>query len=176
MKNALILQGWYQQPESNWYPWLKAELKKMNYKVDIPDLPTMQTESPDLEKQLNFLLDTHTITQNTSIFGHSLGALLGMRVAEAQSIDALFLIAGWDFNDLTYEHRLFWKSPIDHEQIKENTNRIVVVSSDTDPYITAFQCEEMCKRLEGEFILIKNAGHFTSKDGVKQIEELLHYL
>lgn len=176
MKQALILQGWYQSPKSNWYPWLKKELEKREYTVFLPDLPTMHTDHPDMVKQLAFIQKLTTIDKNTIIFGHSLGALLGMRVAERCSFDKLFLVAGWDFNDLTREHKLFWKKKIDHKKIKMNVREIYCISSENDPYITAFMAEEMSKRLGGKFVLVKDAGHFTEDFGIKKIPELLSKL
>lgn len=176
MKQALILQGWYQKPESNWYPWLKKELEKKKITVFLPDLPTMHTDLPDMQKQLSHINRVVTINNQTIIICHSLGALLGMRLAEKHSFDKLFLVAGWDFNDLTAEHRLFWKRPINHDIIKQHVKKIYCISSDNDPYMTAFTVEEMSKRLDGKFILIKSAGHFTKKDGITTVPEILKYI
>ena len=88
----------------------------------------------------------------------------------------MFLVAGWDFNDLSAEHRLFWESPINHSKIKQHVKTIYCISSDNDPYTTAFTAEEMSKRLDGTFILVPGAGHFTEKDGVTTIPSVLPYL
>ncbi len=175
-KQALIFQGWYQKPESNWYPWLKIELEKRGYTVFLPDLPTMHSDLPDMGTQLQLIDELITIDKDTIIIGHSLGALLGMRLAEKYSFDKLFLIAGWDYDDLTQGHRLFWKKPMHHAIIKRNVKEIFVLSSDNDPYTTALTAEEMSKRLGGKFILVPNAGHFTEKDGVTKIPKLLHLI
>jgi len=176
MKQALILQGWYQKQESNWYPWLKDELEKRGYAVFLPDLPTMHTDMPDMQRQLTAIEKLLTIDDATIAFGHSLGALLGQRLGEKHKFKKLFLIAGWDFNDLTSEHQLFWKDPIHHKTVKHNVKEIYCIASDNDPYMTAFAVEQMSKRLGGKFILIKGAGHFTDKDGITQIPELLTYI
>ena len=42
--------------------------------------------------------------------------------------------------------------------------------------MTAFTVKEMSKRLDGKFILVKGAGHFTKKDGFNKIPELLKYI
>ncbi len=175
-KQVLILQGWYQKPESNWYPWIKKELEKKKYKVFLPDLPTMHTDLPDMNKQLSYINKLLPINNQTIIICHSLGALLGMRLAEKYSFNKLFLVAGWDYDDLTQGHRLFWKKPMQHALIKRNVKKIFVVSSDNDPYTTAVTAEEMSKRLGGKFILAKGAGHFTEKDGVIKIPEVLQYV
>ena len=136
----------------------------------------MDTRLPNLEKLMKFVPTIIQIDKNTSIFGHSIGCLLAMRLAEKYSYQKIFLIAGWDFDDLTYEHRLFWKTKINHQKIKKNVKEIYCISSDNDPYMTAFTVKEMSKRLDGKFILVKGAGHFTKKDGFNKIPELLKYI
>lgn len=175
-KQALILQGWYQKPESNWYPWLKTELEKRGFTTFLPDLPTIHTDLPDMNKQIEHIEQLLTFDNETIVFGHSLGCLLAMRLAEKYLYKKMFLIAGWDFNDLSVEHRLFWKKPINHEAIKEHVREIYCVSSDNDPYMTAFTVEEMSKRLGGKFILVKGAGHFTDQFGIKKIVQILELI
>lgn len=175
-KQALILHAWYQKPESNWYPWLKTELEKRGHRVHLQDLPTMHTDLPDMKKQLTFIEHLNAIDNDSLVFGHSIGCLLAMRLAEKYSYNKMFLVAGWDFNDLTAEHRLFWPNPIDHEAIKKHVKKTYCLSSDNDPYMTAFAVEEMNKRLGGKFILVPGAGHFTEKYGVTTILAVLPYL
>lgn len=171
-KKSLILPGWYQKPSDNWYPWLKDELEKKDYQVFLPDLPTIHTDLPDLQQMLDSVEKLRAVDQSTVVIGHSLGCLLAMRIAERQKYQQMILVAGWDFNDLTSEHRLFWQSSIDHSKIKQNVKKIYCISSDNDPYITAFQAEEMSKRLSGKFILIPGAGHFVSKTRTTQIPKI----
>ena len=173
---ALILQGWYQKLESNFYPWLSQELTKKGYDVTLPDLPTIHTDLPDMNKQIKFIERLNVLDQNTIVFGHSITCLLGMRLAEKHVFHKLFLIAGWDFDDLTAEHRLFWPNNINHDLIKKHVKEIYCISSDNDPYITAFTAEEMSKRLGAKFILIKDAGHFTTQFGISKIPKILPYL
>lgn len=170
-KHALILHAWYNHPESHWYPWLKKELEKKGYKVDAPELPTMNTDLPDLAQQL--VVAEKYLTPNTIVIGHSLGGLLGMKLAEKHKFGKLIIVAGWDFNDLTPEHRLYWRTPMNHPAISKNVKEIYVISSDNDPYITASTAESMCNRLGGKFILVKGAGHFTKQYGVDTISEIV---
>lgn len=171
MKHALILHAWYDHPHTQWYPWLKKELEQKEYDVDVPELPTMNTDLPDLELQLNAI--TPLVKPYSVVIGHSLGSLLAMRLAESKTYDTMILIAGWDFNELTVEHQLFWKNPINHAAIKTNVKNIYVVTSDNDPFITAITAQDMCNRLSGKYILIPGAGHFTSKYDITTIPKLL---
>jgi predicted alpha/beta hydrolase family esterase len=173
MKNVLIIPGWYQKTTDNWYGLLKNELETKGIKTDIADLLTMNTDLPDMEKELNYIFKTYNIFKDTVIVGHSLGAVLALRIVERKNCDKLFLVAGWDFNDLTEEHRLFWQTTINHEQIKSHVKEIYCISSDNDPYFTAFTAKEMCKRLNGKFILKKGVGHFLTKDGINKVPEIV---
>jgi predicted alpha/beta hydrolase family esterase len=177
MEKALILEGWYNTPQDNWYPWLKKELEKKGYEVFVPDLPTIHTNLPDMKKQIKFIENFLKISKDTIIIGHSLGAVLALRLAEKYKYAKMFLIAGWDFDDLTPEHKLFWPNKIDHSKIKNNVKDIFVFSSDNDPYTTAITARGMSKRLRGKFVLVKGACHFSEKEGgITKIPQLLPYL
>lgn len=177
MKKALILYAWYDNPKSHWYPWAKHELEKKGYTVLIPELPTMNTDLPDMEKQLRSIENLHIIDPNTMLIGHSLGCLLALRIAEKIVYKKMILVAGWDFDDgTTPGHKLFWPNNIDHAAIKTHVKDIYCLSSDNDPYTPTAQVEDMSKRLNGTFMLVKGAGHFTTKDGRTNIPELLPLL
>ena len=142
----------------------------------LPEIPTMNSQAPNLKMQMNFIEKNIPLDKNMVVFGHSLGCLLAMRLAEKHPFQKIILVAGWDFDDLTAEHQSFWKNKIDHSAIQKNVKEIVCLSSDNDPYNTAFTVEEMSKRLGGKFILVKNAGHFTRDFNITQIPELISQL
>ena len=141
----------------------------------LPEIPTMNSQNPDLQTQINFIEKTIPLDNNFIVFGHSLGCLLALRLGELHAFQKIFLIAGWDFDDLTVEHQSYWKNKLDHKAIKKNVKDIYCITSENDPFMTAFSVEEMNKRLAGNFILIKGAGHFTEKFGITKIPELLPF-
>lgn len=132
----------------------------------------MRKDTPDMTKLMAEIEAMKVLDKDTVIIGHSLGTLLAMRLAGKYPLKELVLVSGWDFNDLTEGHKLFWETKMDHSAIKRNVDKIYVVHSDNDPYITAAQAEDMCKRLNGEFLLIKKLGHFTKID---KLPELLKF-
>lgn len=149
-------------------------MEEKGYNVLIPELPTMNSDLPNLElmiKAVNNLIDSYT-----TLIGHSLTCLLSLRLAERMKYKRMVLVAGWDFDDLTREHKLFWPNKVNHELIKKNVTERYIIHSDNDPYITAYSAEEMSKRLDGKFILVKDAGHFTAKDRVTEIPQILALL
>ena len=172
-KKALILHAWYSKPKSNWYSWLKEKLEEKGYEVYFPEIPTMKDDYPDMSKQLTFIENLLKINKETAIIGHSLSCLLAMRLAEKYSYQKMILVAGWDFDDLTKNHKSFWTNKINHEQIKKNIKEIYCITSDNDPYITLFQAQEMSKRLGAKCIIIKKGGHFATAEKRKQIIQLL---
>lgn len=175
VKKALILHAWWSKPEDNWYLWLKEELEKRGFEVSLPDLPTQRTNLPDLQKQLTFIKKLNFLDKNTVIIGHSLGAVLGMRLGEIYKFKKLITVAGWDYNDLCAEHKLFWKTMIDHLKVKKNVKEIYCIGSDNDPYYTAISFEDTAKRLGGKFILIKGKKHFSkNQGGITKIPQLLN--
>jgi uncharacterized protein len=175
-KSALILHAWLNGPNAHWYPWLKTELETRGYTVYLPEIPTMETSTPNFDIQKSFIEKNFPPHEHSIVIGHSLGTLLALRLAEKYPMQKMFLVAGWDFDDLTPEHQSFWKNKIDHEKIKRNVKEIYCLTSDNDPYITAFTVEEMSKRLGATYILIPAAGHFTKKYGITKIPQLLPYL
>lgn len=176
MKKVLFLQSWYSHVTDNWYPWLKTELEKKGYMTYFPDIAEMRKDQPDMAKILKQLENLKVIDKNTTIIGHSLGTLLAMRLAEKHPYKKMIVISGWDFDDLTEGHKLFWKNKIDHKKVRKNVKDIYVVHSDNDPYITKCQAQEMCTRFGGKFTLIKNGGHLTSKDGITKLPQILKLL
>jgi predicted alpha/beta hydrolase family esterase len=183
---VLILGGWYCKPTDHWYPWLKSELEKKGYKAEIPELLTMDRDYPDLETMFNqveklyFDIDelgksadskSHQYEKEIILVGHSLGSLLALRLAEKYKINKLILLATWDYDDLTTNHKSFWKSPLNHSLIKQNSKEIHIFITNNDPYFTPFQGQEMTKRLDAHSHFIKNMGHFC-KDSDPALENL----
>jgi predicted alpha/beta hydrolase family esterase len=173
-KKALILEAWYNKPDDNWYPWLKKELEKKGYEVLLPDLPDQRTDHPSLAKQIKFIDGLHFLDKDTVVIGHSLGAVLGMRLGEVYKFKKLITVAGWDYNDLCEGHKLFWKTTMQHKKIKKNVREIYCIGSDNDPYYTKIAFEDTANRLGGKFVFIKGKSHFSQKSGgVTQIPQLL---
>ena len=45
MTNIIIIHGSYGNPNENWFPWLKSELKKLKCNVFVPKFPTPENQS-----------------------------------------------------------------------------------------------------------------------------------
>ena len=51
----VLIHGFKASPESNFFPWLKDELRKLGHEVEVPALP--HPESPDAEEWTKYLVD-----------------------------------------------------------------------------------------------------------------------
>lgn len=162
MKKVVILHAWQANPDDFWYKTLGVELSMNGFNVLIPslcnkDLPTLKDWDRSVTKKV--LLDNESI-----IIGHSLGAVLGLRIAEKVKLEKLVLVSGWDFWDLTPEHKTFFKKPFDYDLIGTNVRNVCVVYSDNDFYISQYQSEKLAERLRAERVLLHGWGHFVDTD------------
>jgi len=65
---------------------------------------------------------------------------------------------------------------IDDSDNIPNTEEIICIYSDNDPYVPKEDAEEFANRVNSEKIIINNAGHFNEKFGYTEFKELLKYL
>jgi len=168
MKNALILHGTDSDSSANWFPWLKAELEKLGYKVWVPDLP--HAEKPNIERYNKFLLSNNdwAFDSESVIIGHSSGAIeiLGLLQALPENtVLNMCILVGSFKDDLGWDSlkELFLK-PFDFEKIKKHAKQFVFIHSDNDPYCPLEHAEYLSQKLNGKLILVKGQGHFSGTD------------
>ena len=53
-QNALIVHAWLSSTNDHWYQWLKTELTNKGYTVYLPEIPTMNSQAPNLQTQMDF--------------------------------------------------------------------------------------------------------------------------
>jgi len=175
MKKALILHGWFETPDGEWFSWLKKELEEKGYQVFVPFLkdnakPTLTSWTNSVKKELK---EEFNNLSEFLVIGHSLGVGFGLKLLEKYKVKKFISVSGWDYWDLTPEHKTFFNPPINHKKILKNCKNIVAIHSNNDPYVTEFVAGEYAKRVKGKFIVLKNKGHFLKKDGVDAIPEMI---
>ena len=95
MKNAIIFHGTDSKPENFWYQWLKDELEKNGYKVELPYYPDINHEP--IEQFISKVLSNHSFDEETVLVGHSAGSPLILSVLQNidHSIRQAILVAGY---------------------------------------------------------------------------------
>ncbi|MBI5065186.1 serine hydrolase family protein [Candidatus Woesearchaeota archaeon] len=178
MTNVLIIHGSYGHPKENWFPWLKSELEKLGCKVFVPKFPTPKNQKLDV--WLGVLKDyTKYLDKNSIMVGHSMGCALILRQLELlnKQVNGVFLVSGFtkDLWKGKYSEIIdtFFDKPFDWKKIKRNAKYFVIYQSDNDSLVPISMGEEIAKNLDGELIVIKNAGHFNEESGYTKFNLLL---
>jgi hypothetical protein len=182
MTKAIIVHGWDGSPEDALNQWLKKELEKKGWEVQIPEMP--DPEEPTIEEWVNKLYD-YSIDENTYFIGHSIGCQAIMRYLDRVDgkIGGLIFIAPWThLNGLEKEQGAeeiaapWLESAIDFDRVKEKTNKIVCIFSDDDYHVPLSEKEVFELMLDAETVVLKKKGHFTKEDGVKELPIVLEKL
>jgi len=180
--NIFIFHGTEGHPKENWFPWLKEKLESKGHQVFVPQFPS-PTEIPAKIKEWFEVLKNYdqNINEESIFIGHSLGGDFTLRVLEKLThkikvaafvgtpigvgkilnYDRDMAFGGFDFN---------W------EVIKQKADNFIVFQSDTDPYVSLENGQELAKHLGVELSFVPNAGHFNEKAGYTEFPQLLENL
>lgn len=181
---AIIVHRWDGNPQTDWYQWLKRELEKHRFHVEVPKMPN--TAEPKIDGWVSQLRESIGITNEEIILiGHSIGCQTIMRYLASTSTDAMIrgavFVAGWfSLENLESEEieeiaRPWLTKPIDFEKINKKTNRITVFLSANDPYGRQEKNKQTFQeKLNAKVIIEENKGHFTADDGVTEVPEVVH--
>jgi len=165
MKNALILHGTGGSSKENWFPWLKDELEKRQWKVWLPDLP--KAEEPNVERYNKFLLknDYWQFNMDSVLIGHSSGAVaifgLLQELPDEVQVDTCYLVGAFK-DDLGWESlKSLFDTPFDFAKIKTKAKNFVFLHSDNDPYCPLDHARYLTKELDGRLMVKKGQKHFS---------------
>lgn len=178
MANVFLFHGAYGNPQGNWFSWLKNELEKLGHIVIAPQFSTPKNQSLTTW-QNEFEKYRKDIDNNTIFIGHSLGCAFALNIIQKidVKIKACFLVAGFidNLNDPRFDtiNHSFYKQGFDWQKIKRNCSEFYVYASENDPYVPIDRTQKVANNLKTKLILVKGAGHFTTKSGYKEFPLLL---
>ncbi len=144
-----------------WFPYLKKELEKKGFEVWVPSLPN--TQKPNLNDWLGFVLDKGKFSKETIIIGHSSGAQLILSILEKIDVKVkqAILVSGYA-QPLPKEEDAKKEGEFDWPTIKKNVQDVVFINSDNDPW----GCDDIQGRIMfdnlGGTLIIKHEGHMGS--------------
>ncbi len=184
MKRVIIVHGWSGHPKEAWFPWLKKELEKRGFNVEVPKMPN--TDHPKIKTWVPFLAKlVGKPDKDTYLVGHSIGCQAILRYLETINtrIGGAVFIAGWltlHGLETRKEKQIatYWLgTPIDFKKVKKSANKIVAIFSDNDPYVPLENVNMFKERLGAKTIMVKKKGHLGAHDKVTRLpvalEELL---
>ncbi|MDO8664174.1 MAG: class I tRNA ligase family protein [Candidatus Liptonbacteria bacterium] len=144
--NFVLLHGYMGSPKDNFRPWLKKELERRGAKVCVPTLP--HTKNPRVAEQVEFVLKNVPFNKDTVLLGHSLGAIVALKVLEKlkQPIRRSVLVAGFTENnfldhDRFDENTFDWK--FNAKRIRTNSGDLRILRDTTDEIIPPDQAPKL---------------------------------
>jgi predicted alpha/beta hydrolase family esterase len=161
-KNAIIFHGTDCRPEDYWYGWLKAELEKAGYTVELPYYPDINHEP--IDTFLSKVLANHHFDEDTVLVGHSAGSPLILSVLEHidQKTSQAVLVAGYSMRFSGEDRDPVLQDSYNWSKIKENAGDFVFINSVNDPW----GCDDKQGRIMfdklGGTQITRNEGHFGS--------------
>ncbi len=185
VKRVFIVHGWDGFPEEGWFPWLKEELKKRNFDVNVLKMPL--SGSPNIKKWVSFLSKAVKVPDKDTYFaGHSIGCQTILRYLESLPKDAkaggAVFVAGWfslaqaaTEEEGAYKIAEPWlKTKINFDKILDHAKKFVAIFSDNDPYVLTENIKIFKDKLNAKIIFEKNKGHFSGSDNVIKLPSALN--
>ncbi len=161
----VILHGYKGSPEMPRWQWIKKELEAMGHEVVIPALP--HSSNPSENEQVMAALAATTYDERTVLVGHSLGAVVALKVLEKlkKPIARLVTVGGFadpNFKDTQRDFEKNWVWQFNAKTIRKNTPSIAVLHDPHDYAVSDAQADTLAKLL-GVSVTIGNANkpHFT---------------
>lgn len=167
MIRVFIIHGWEADSGSNWFPWLEKELNDRGHEAKALDMPN--SAHPEKKEWLESM-SKEIKDEDAILVGHSLGVPAMLAYLENNKAGKAILVSGFDAPlGIADEPDSFVKDGFDFKKIKKNCPKFVIYHSDNDPYIPL----DMAKNLNGELIILPNAGHINLGTGYFQFPEIL---
>lgn len=155
--NFVLLHGYGGSPEKDFFPWLKKELEKCGYRVQMPVLPHSDKPMASEKNDMEALSQGVQINDNTVLLGHSLGAVVAMKALEQldHPIRKLILVGGFlepKFRDHDRAFKDTFNWVFNFEKIKENANSIIILHDRNDVAIPVDQGQKLFDALGGTLL------------------------
>lgn len=163
--SVLILHGWKGSGPEHWQSWLKKELDKENVKVLYPELPN--NEYPDLFLWISEVVKIFNNHKIQTVVCHSLANLFWFHLLTHHPklfCENLLLVAPPRWSKKINKASSFYPPPpvID---IKNNSQEILLVLSDNDPYCPPHDAKKIEKCLNVPTKWLSGVGHINEDAG-----------
>jgi len=179
-RRVIVVPGYDATPADNWFPWLATHLDHRGVPTRVLTMPTPSSPSPDAwEHALREAL--HDLDDSTSVVAHSLGCVAVLRHLARRGdpwrLDSLVLVAGFieplpDLPELDH----FVTDTISCAAVTDRIRAITVIRSDDDPTVPRGHTDRLAQSVGVVPVEISGAGHFTTRDGVTHVPEIVDVL
>lgn len=185
----LIVPRWGGRPESDFYPWLCAELRARHaglfdevtaLALPRPELPEITTWPAAIEQALGKGAEA---LASTYVLTHSVGCQALLRalagLPAGQAIAGALFVAGWWEIDRPWDSIRPWlEAPPTLERSYGALRRSSVLLSDNDPFTADYQKNRSLweARLTAEVTVVPSRKHFNDREEPAVLAALLELL
>ena len=179
MINYIVLHGSFGSCDGNWFPWLKKELLKRKFTVDVPQMPVGvgNQNYENWSREFSKL----KIDEDTIIIAHSIAPIFVCKYLITNKIKVKKLIFVCGFNNYlgidddfdSVNKSMFIDNLSD---IKNYCNEIICFYSDNDPYVKFDVEKSFADTISNKQIIIKNGDHINAESGYTEFYEILDVL
>lgn len=176
---VVVLHGAHGGPDTNWFPWLHAELERAGVEVVRPRFPTPQGQSLNAWLEAYDLAVAPLAPAPTILVGHSLGATMALRLIEraAEPFGGLLIAAGFigalGLPDYDLINASFFAEPFDWERIGERKGSACCCwAGDDDPYVPLSRSQELADCLGAPLGVVPGGGHLNGETGFTAFPQL----
>src|SRR3989344_2747429 len=162
----LLLHGRESSSKGEYQPWLKAELEKRGYEVEVVDMPN--PGEPNDGEQADYVEKHCTLDERTVVVGHSFGGVVALRLLERGHKVRRVVLVSTPFSGKFLDGKVrksvtaACKKGFDFGTIKKNARTFMVVPDDKDPVVPASDAQTYVKELGAMFMAGKaNSPHFA---------------
>ncbi|WP_428267312.1 alpha/beta hydrolase [Haliangium sp.] len=182
MSRLCIVPRWSGGPDSDFYPWLRAQpavrarfSAVIGPSIERPDEPTIEAWLTSL----GAALDLGALT-DTYLLGHSVGCQAVLRFLEQAPAGAraagVLCVAGWWSVDQPWDSIRPWiETPMDHARVRQASEQFSVLMSDNDPFTADWEHNARLwrERLGAEVHTIPGRKHFNEAEEPAVVDALL---
>ena len=168
---AIIIHAWGEGPDSCWYSWLKAELEKRGFDVQVPAMP--DTDEPKIEAWVS-ALKRHVPQpdEQTVLIGHSIGCQTILRYLAAlpngvRTGRVVFAAPWTQLTGLEPDSQKIaqpWlDTPIDWAAAKQHAPSFTALFSDDDEWVPVAEEATFKEKLGAITYMLHAGGHFDQQ-------------
>ncbi len=181
---VFIIHGWDGYPEEGWFPWLRRELERLGFEVQVPQMPN--ADQPRMETWIPAIARAVGQADGRTFFvGHSMGckAILGYldRLPAGVVAGGAVFVAGFlqrltnlEDDPITRETaRRCLAFPVNLANVKTHVRRSVAIFSDNDQFVPLDSQADFRDHLGSEVLIEHNRGHFSGSQGVRELSAAL---
>jgi len=172
----VLLHGFNGNSQGIFFPWLKKSLEDLGHTVITPDLP--HPDQPTEREQVEYVLQNIEFTDDTILFGHSLGTVVALKVMQElkRPIAGLVLAGGFStprFKDRPRPFHSTFDWNFDWKKIQTSVGFITVLNATNDTAVHLESGRQLANSLGVTLREIQAADdHFTAKEEPILLEHL----